>query len=63
MDFRPLKSEERVKLLEALRANTEENQAILLDKQTTRFAGQAQEVPDNEVIAAIRSVPCHYWVR
>ena len=34
--------------------------AVLMDRQTTSFLGTAEEVPDEEVINAIRSVPCHY---
>ena len=36
------------------------NQAILMDRRDTSFAGTADEVTDEEVIFAIRSVPCHY---
>ena len=31
-----------------------------MDRQDTSFAGTAEEVPDEEVINAIKSVPCHY---
>lgn len=51
---------ERQALVEALRANATENKALLMDSRTTRFVGTADELPDNEVIDAIRSVPTHY---
>jgi hypothetical protein len=60
MDFRPLLKTERKQLLAALRANAEDGRAILTDRRDTRFAGTAEEVPDDEVIVAIRAVPCHY---
>jgi hypothetical protein len=60
MDFRPLNTSERSRLVEALRSNAEANRAILLDRRDTSFAGTADEVTDEEVITAIRSVPCHY---
>jgi hypothetical protein len=60
MDFRPLNTAERSQLFAALRANAEADRTILLDRRDTGFAGTAEEVPDEEVITAIRSVPCHY---
>jgi hypothetical protein len=60
MDFRPLKTEERQKLIDALRGNAEENLAILMDRRDTSFVGASEEVSDEEVISAIQSVPCHY---
>jgi hypothetical protein len=60
MDFRPLLDTERRQLLAALRANVEDDRAILMDRRDTRFAGTAEEVSDQEVILAIQSVPCHY---
>jgi len=60
MDFRPLNTDERQRLIEALRGNAESNRAILMDRRDTSFAGSADEVTDEEVIAAIKSVPCHY---
>jgi hypothetical protein len=60
MDFRPLADTERKQLLEALRGNAREGQAILMDRRDTHFAGTSEEVPDEEVISAIHSVPCHY---
>ena len=60
MDFRPLNTEERQKLVDALRGNAEDNLAILMDRRDTSFAGAGDEVSDEEVISAIQSVPCHY---
>src|SRR5207248_41339 len=44
----------------ALRGNAESDTAILIDRRDTSFAGIADEVTDEEVIGAIKSVPCHY---
>jgi len=60
MDFRPLTDTERKTLVQALRGNADNGLAILMDRRTTSFAGAADDVPDEEVINAIKSVPCHY---
>ncbi|MDE2095693.1 MAG: hypothetical protein KGL39_00420 [Patescibacteria group bacterium] len=60
MEFQPLSDTERTNLLSALKGNAERDQAILLNRQDTSFAGVADDVTDEEVISAIRSVPCHY---
>ena len=60
MDFRPLNDTERRQLVTALRGNAENDVAILTDRRDTSFAGTADEVTDDEVISAIKSVPCHY---
>jgi hypothetical protein len=60
MDFRPLTIDERQKLADALRGNSEDNLAILMDRRDTSFVGSSAEVSDDEVISAIQSVPCHY---
>lgn len=60
MDFRPLNDTERKQLIQALRGNAESSTAILTDRRDTSFAGVSDEVSDEEVIHAIRSVPCHY---
>jgi hypothetical protein len=60
MDFRPLNEMERKQLVTALRGNAEQGRVLLLDRRDTSFAGAAEEVPDEEVISAIKSVPCHY---
>lgn len=60
MDTRTLNDVERRKLISALRSNALENRAILMDRRTTQFVGTAEDVTDDEVITAIKSVPCHY---
>jgi hypothetical protein len=60
MDFRPLNDTERRQLISALRGNAENNRVILMDRRDTSFAGTAEEITDEEVISAIKSVPCHY---
>jgi hypothetical protein len=60
MDFRPLSDTDRTQLLTALRGNADSGRAILLDPKDTSFLGTAENVTDEEVISAIRSVPCHY---
>lgn len=60
MDFRELSTEERTKMLDALRGNVYGG-TILMDRQTT-FAGTADDVDEDEeqTINAIRAIPCHY---
>jgi hypothetical protein len=60
MDFRPVNTEERQKLIDALRGNARDNLAILMDRRDTSFVGASDEISDEEVISAIQSVPCHY---
>ena len=60
MDFRPVTTEERQKLIDALRGNAQDSLAILMDRRDTSFAGASEEISDEEVISAIQSVPCHY---
>lgn len=60
MDFRPLNDNQRQQLIDALRGNAEQDRAILMDRRDTSFIGTADEVTDEEVISAIKSVPCHY---
>jgi hypothetical protein len=60
MDFRPLNDVERRQLISSLRGNAENNRAILMDRRDTSFVGSVDEVTDEEVINAIKSVPCHY---
>ena len=59
MDFRPLNDTERRSLLAALRSNVQDNRAILMDRRNTRFVGTAEDVTDDEVLTALKSVPCH----
>lgn len=60
MDFRPVTTEERQKLIDALRGNAQDNLAILMDRRDTSFRGASEQISDDEVISAIQSVPCHY---
>jgi len=60
MDFRPLNELERRQLIGALRGNADSDRWILMDRRDTSFVGDADEVTDEEVISAIKSVPCHY---
>lgn len=60
MDFRPLNDTERRQLIAALRGNAENDRAILMDRRDTSFLGTVDDVTDEEVISAIKSVPCHY---
>lgn len=60
MDFRPLNDTERRNLISSLRGNSEGGVALLMDRRDTSFLGTIDEVPDEEVINAIKSVPCHY---
>jgi len=60
MDFDPSMTPTARSLIEALRGNAESNQAILTDSATPASPGSTEEVTDDEVIQAIRSVPCHY---
>lgn len=60
MTFTPLSVEERNKLLSALKSNANGDVALLVDRRDTSFAGTAEDIPDEQVITAIKSVPCHY---
>ncbi|VTT99306.1 Hypothetical conserved protein OS=uncultured planctomycete GN=HGMM_F33C03C25 PE=4 SV=1 [Gemmataceae bacterium] len=60
MDFRPLAEAERRQLLTALRGNADRGTALLLDRRDTSFAGSADELPDEQVMTAVKSVPSHY---
>lgn len=60
MDFRSVNDKERTRLLTALRGNVDSGRAILMDRRDTSFVGTAEDVSDEEVITAIKNVPCHY---
>jgi hypothetical protein len=64
MDFKPLSTVEQQKLRQALRMNAEANAPLHMDRNTTFLGGDgtAADVTDEEVVNAIRSVPCHYTV-
>lgn len=59
MDFKPLSDSERKVLLRALEKNARGDGAVLMDPRDTSFTA-TDVVDDDEVINAIRSVPCHY---
>ncbi len=61
--FTPLTGSQRNELLAALRGNVEMDHAILTNCRDTSFAGVSEDVTDDEVICAIRSVPTHYAIR
>jgi hypothetical protein len=60
MDFRTLNEVERRQLITALRGNAEQGRVLLLDERDTSFLGTADDIPEEEVISAVKSVPCHY---
>jgi hypothetical protein len=60
MDFRPLSTAERQALHNALRRHVVNGEALLTDPKDTSFAGVADDVTDEEVINAVKSVPTHY---
>lgn len=60
MDFRPMNDVERRQLISAFRGNAERDRPILMNRRDTTFEASVDEVTDDEVIAAIKSVPCHY---
>lgn len=60
MVFVPLKGEARDRLRNALLGNAEAGKAILMDRRDTSFTGTAEDVTDEEVVAAVKSVPTHY---
>jgi hypothetical protein len=60
MDFRPLAEAERRQLITALRGHADRGVALLIDSKDTGYAGTAEEVPDEQVVASVKSVPCHY---
>lgn len=59
MDHRSLLPAERDVLLKALNRNMTGG-TILMNRRDTSFAGSADEVPEEEVVNAIKSVPVHY---
>ena len=60
MDFRPLAEAERRQLITALRGHADRGVGLLIDPNDTSFAGTADDLPDEQVVAAVKSVPCHY---
>lgn len=61
VEFKKLEKEESARLKEALRRNAEEGRALHMDPLTTGWApGQDEVQSEEEVLNAIKSVPCHY---
>lgn len=60
MKFTPLTDDERDALTKALNRNAEDGVPIYMDPKKTTFRMDQSDPHDEEVIAAIRSVPCHY---
>jgi len=60
MDFRPLAEAERRQLITALRGHADRGVALLIDAKDTSYSGTADDVPDEQVVVAVKSVPCHY---
>lgn len=60
INFTPLSECEQLSLKAAIYDNAYNNSTILMDPEDTSFIGSTTIVPDDEVISAIKSVPCHY---
>lgn len=60
MDFRAFDTKECERLRNALRSNAEDGLPIYMDRRNTSFLTKNDEPTDEEVITAIKSVPCHY---
>ena len=59
MEFRRMTEDERAKLGLALRENADSGKPLLMDARDTRFLDSG-DPHDEEVISAIKSIPCHY---
>lgn len=59
MEFKPISTEEQAKLFQALRDNAATGKTLHMRPNDTTF--DPDNLHDEEVIAAIRSVPCHYF--
>jgi hypothetical protein len=60
MEFKKLDEAESKALQKALRDNVEKGKPLRMDVLTTGWQPGEDEVTDDEVIASIKSVPCHY---
>lgn len=56
--FVALNKSEQAKMTEALQANAQ-GKAIMQSKSDTSFAGYG-DLENDQVITAVRSLPCHY---
>ena len=60
MEFKKMDEGESQRLQKALRDNVEHGKPLRMDVLTTGWQPGEDEVSDEEVIASIKSVPCHY---
>lgn len=60
VEFRKPTDEETSALAKALKRNAADGTPLHLDALTTGWIPGSDEIADDEVIAAIKSVPCHY---
>lgn len=63
MEFKKMDEAEIQRLQKALRDNVENGTPLRMDPLTTGWQPGADEIDDDEVISAIKSVPCHYALR
>lgn len=62
VEFRPLDEDEQKRLGKALRGNAEKGDALFMSPKDTRFlASDEADESIEQTIAAIRSVPVHYF--
>ena len=60
MNFTPVSPQERQRLEDALVKNAFWNKALTMNPKDTTFTGTTDDIADDEVINAVKSVPCHY---
>jgi len=61
IEFKKLTPEESSRLAEALKRNAKDGAPLHSDPLTTGWIPGSDEVTEDEVITAIKSVPVHYW--
>jgi hypothetical protein len=57
--WKPMSDFERRELVSSINKNAMEGTAIFMDRKTTEFR-KNEDIGDEEVVSAIRSIPCHY---
>ena len=60
MTFTPVSPQERQQLEDALVKNAFWKKALTMNPKDTTFTGTTDDIADDEVINAVKSVPCHY---
>ncbi len=60
MAHKTLEIGDRNRLLAALKMNGEDGGCAIMMGKDTSFAGTAEEVPVENVVNAVKSIPCHY---